>query len=285
MRLMFRSSIAIALTLLAGAAVAQDLAIGVGQKMPTEEEMRGYERRGRAMAEVLVEEAGITPTIVNYAGSDEISRALCAGDVQVGIVQIDAMFVRERSDCVMEIVAEYGDETAFLLVPEDSEITSLAGFTTETKVMTDTAGSGTDLFWRTIVQIEKGFGDSLFDNIDDWVEADQVYGSTDRAAALAEAGRIDVAILVGNPQSPEVLALIDEGWTLGTLRDPNITEEEFNGDELYEITDVEVDVGGWFNVKGTGYEVDSFIVANQAWAAANDPVFREVVAAAKDTAN
>lgn len=253
----------------AQALTAAAFAIAVGQ------EGRGYERRGLEIAQLLAER-DVTAEVVNYAGSDAISRAVCAGDAQVGIMQEDAIYTRGLADCEMEVVAVYGEEMAFMLVPPDSDIDGLSDLTGESKVLTDQEGSGTDLFWHTILQIEETYGSG-----NAWTGATQVYGGTARAAALAEANRIDAVILVGNPQSEEVMDLVAKGWELGDIRDKDINDLEVNGDTLYEVEEINIDPPGWFDGQsGSGYEVESFIMANMDWMRENAEAFNDLVAAA-----
>ena len=266
----FFAAIAAAITLTAPAA-ADTFAIGVGQ------EGRGYEAFGK---EVTARLKDMDTKTVNYEGSDDISMAVCSGDVQGGIMQIDAIYARQKEGCSMRVVGTYGAEYAYLLVPADSDLDELHDFNGSTRVLVDTIGSGTDLFWNTIVDIETG----EHGNNSTWAKAKPVNDPIFLASAMADAGEIEAVLMVTTPSSVELKELIDEGWELIALEDKDINDLEFNGGSLYPREKAEVaGTGGFFsgNTNESSYVVRSFFVLNADYAAQDRKGFANVARAVK----
>lgn len=240
---------------LAGMAMAQDaLSIGVGQ------EGRGYEAFGKKVVERLG--ARMPASTVNYEGSDDISRAVCDGSADVGIMQIDAIYTRQKEGCKLSVVGTYGEEFAYLLVPANSDLNGLGDFTGSTKVLVDTIGSGTDLFWQTIKSIETGEDG----NKSTWAKAQAVNDPIFIADTKAELGEIDAVLMVTGPTSVELKGLIDGGWELIELYDKDINDEIFNAGSLYPVKDAAVaGTGGFFSgdTSNDSYVVRSFVVVSE----------------------
>lgn len=258
-----------AIILAAATANAETINIAVGQ------EGRGYEARGKEIASRL-SQRDIDAATVNYEGSDDISLAVCAGDAQVGIMQIDAIYARSNEGCKLQVLATYGNEHAIILFPEGGKYDDFGGLDKNARVLVDTYGSGTDLFWRTIVRIEAEHG-----NGSSWSEAQPVNGFTFMADAMASAGEIDAVILVGNPNSQEVHDLMNAGWDFEDMSDKDINDQLFNGKPLYEREKVTVDLPGmWNSDTEQAYVVPSFIVANSEWMMQDRRLFQDVARAA-----
>lgn len=255
---------------LAGAAHAET-AIGVGQPG------RGYEAFGKDMVERLV---GKMPArIANYEGSDAISRAVCDGEVQVGIMQIDAIYARQKEGCSLRVVGTYGTEYAYMLVPPGSSIDELHDLSAGSKVLVDTVGSGTDLFWNTIVSIETG----PQGNKSGWAQATSINDPVFLAPSMADLGEVDAVMVVGTTKSKDVKELVDAGWELVAIDDKDINDEMFNGNSLYPREDAEIDgTGGWLsgNASNTSYAIRSFVVVGSELAA-DRRAFADVAQAAK----
>lgn len=252
-------------------AAADTFTIGVGQ------EGRGYEAFGKEVAARL---KNMDTEIVNYEGSDDISIAVCDGDAQGGIMQIDAIYARKKEGCNMRIVGTYGEEFAYLLVPADSKLDELHDFDNDTRVLVDTIGSGTDLFWNTIVDIETG----EHGNSSTWSQAQPVNDPIFLAAAMADAGEIEAVLMVTTPDSVELKELIDDGWELVQLEDKDINDLEFNGGSLYPRDDAEIaGTSGFFsgNIDADSYVVRSFFVLNSDYAKADRKGFATVARAVK----
>lgn len=265
--------IATAITAIALAmpAAADTFAIGVGQ------EGRGYEAFGKEVAARL---KGMETNVVNFEGSDDISLAVCGGEVQGGIMQIDAIYARQKEGCSLRIVGTYGSEFAYLLVPPGSSLDELHDFDGSTRVLVDTIGSGTDLFWNTIVDIETG----EHGNNSTWSKAQPVNDPIFLAGAMADAGEIEAVLMVTTPTSAELKELVDEGWHLIELEDKDINDLIFNGGSLYPREEAEIaGTGGFFsgNTDADSYVVRSFFVLNSDYAAQDRKGFATVARAVK----
>lgn len=263
--------LATAITLTLVGAAAAETAIGVGQPG------RGYEAFGKDMVERLV---GKMPArIANYEGSDAISRAVCDGEVQVGIMQIDAIYARQKEGCSLRVVGTYGTEYAYMLVPPGSSIDELHDLSSGSKVLVDTVGSGTDLFWNTIVSIETG----PQGNKSGWAQAASINDPVFLAPSMADLGEVDAVMIVGTTKSKDVKELVDAGWELVAIDDKDINDEMFNGNSLYPREDAEIDgTGGWLsgNASNTSYAIRSFVVVGSELAA-DRRAFADVAQAAK----
>ncbi|MGB0660387.1 MAG: hypothetical protein ACPGNV_09430 [Mangrovicoccus sp.] len=253
------------------AAQAADLTIAVGQPG------RGYEARGLEIGQRLAQR-GYDVTVENFEGSDAISLAVCDGRADVGIMQIDAIYARGAENCSLKTVGSYGDEYAFLLFPPKSKNDELSDLGEGDKILVDTIGSGTELFWRTIVSIETGDKG----NKSKWAKATPIYDLTILADTMASAGEIDALLVVGIPTNAEVLGLLEKGWELGELWDKDINDMNFRGGSLYEYEKVEIKVPGrWRALKDDAYVVPSFIVVRDELAATDRRAYGDIAAAAQ----
>lgn len=266
-------SAAAALTMLAQPMMADSdvFTVAVGQ------EGRGYESFGK---EVISRLKNMDGEYENYAGSDDISLAVCDGDAEGGIMQIDAIYARQKEGCRMRIVGTYGSEYAYLLVPEDSKLDELHDFDSSTRVLVDEIGSGTDLFWNTIIDIETG----EHGNSSTWSKANPVNDPLFLADAMADAGEIDAVLMVTTTDSAELRELIDGGWELIQLEDKDINDLEFNGDSLYPREEAEIAGTSGFlsgNTSADSYVVRSFFVLNSDYAKADRKAFATVARAVK----
>jgi len=235
----------------------------------------GYDRRAQQIEQRL-EQRGILSTITNLNGSDEISLAICGGRADLGIMQIDAIYARALEGCTVKPVAVYGAEYAFLLIPPKASKDELEDFDAQDAVLVDTIGSGSDLFFRTIVGIETGEdGDS-----DAWAASRIVNDPIELANASADMGDIQAVVLVRKPDSPDITRLLDLGWTLGELWDRDIDDLQFNGQPLYASEKVTV-AWGSKKARAYAYQVRSLIVSSQQIAGGDRKVFAALTAAAQ----
>lgn len=251
--------------------VASQTVIAVGQ------EGRGYEAFGLDMAQRLV--GKLDAVTQNFEGSDAISRAVCDGTAQVGIMQVDAIFARQKEGCKLRVVGTYGTEFAYLLTPPESDIDELSDLASGTKVLVDTVGSGTDLFWNTIVSIETGPDG----NANGWAKATPVNDPIFLAQSMAEVGDIDAVMIVGTTGSKDVKELIDAGWQMASVYDKDINDQMFNGAELYPVGDASVEgTGGWLSgdASNDSYSIRSFVVVGEALSK-DRRAFADVATAAK----
>ncbi len=254
---------------LAGAAHAEALKIAVGQPG------RGYEARGIEIGKRLALR-GIEVTVLNFEGSDAISLAVCDGRAQIGLMQIDAIYARDVEGCSLKPIGTYGDEFAFILFPPDSRLNELDDLNADHRILVDTIGSGTELFWRTIVSIETGDQG----NNSRWSEAQPVYDLTALADTLQRTGAIDAMLMVGVPNNDEVHRLIGQGWTVGELFDKDINDMQYNGTSLYARQRVEINPPDARRVREDAYVVPSFIVTTEAFAEQDRALYGALVTAA-----
>lgn len=259
-------TVLIAMTPIAAAA-AETFRIAVGQPG------RGYEARGKVIAQRIP-----GATVINFEGSDDISKAICSDDAEMGIMQLDAIYLRSKDGCTLQVVANYGSEFAFILFPPKSPHDSLHDLTAQDTVMADTIGSGSDLFWQNIRAIDREFGGS-----DKWTEAKTMSSPIIPSMATAMAGtkQVSAIIMVGNPNSQEVIDLYAQGWTAGDLSDKDINDLQFNGSNLYNRESVKIGPTGF--MKGdteSVYVVPSYIVVSGTWMGANRSAFASVARAA-----
>lgn len=254
-----------------GPALADTVSIAVGQ------EGRGYERAGKELQTRL--NGRIETEIVNYTGSDDISRALCDGTAFVGIAQIDALFARSNEGCKLRVVGTYGHEYAYLMVPPGSPIADLGDINETTKILVDEVGSGTDLFWHTIVSIETG----PHGNKSRWHKAKAVNDFSFLADPMAASGEIDAALFVTTPNSNELKELYDLGWRMAKIKDKDIDDQQYNGASLYAREKAEIKGTGGFlrgSEDNSTYVIPSFFIVGPD-AAADRRTFADIARAVK----
>ena len=235
----------------ATAVVAEGLDIAVGQQG------RGYERRGIEIAKQLQDGWAVR----NFAGSEDIARAVCNDPTTpIGIAQIDAIRAMEMEGCQLRTVGVYPSlEYAVILFPPDSPYNELSDMASGNRVLVDKVGSGTALFWQTIVGIEK----SDQGNKSSWSEVSPVYDNIVFAESMADVGDIDAVILVGNPNSTEVWELINAGWEMGELYDKDINDLVFRKGPLYDVESITIDPpGAWNSATDDAYVVKSYFIVN-----------------------
>lgn len=251
-----------ALALTATGAFA-DVTIAAGQ------EGGGYDAFAKKLETRL--DATIPTIVQNYGGSDAISVAVCDEKAQVGIVQKDAMYARYLEGCQPSVIGTYGEEYAYLMVPEGSKISELHDMNAATRVLVDVQGSGSELFWNTIRGIETGPNG----NKSTWAKAQTVTDFVFLADTKAQANEVDAVILVRKPDSKDLQELVRAGWKLASIDDKDIDDTLFNGKPLYTRKKAEIaGTGGWFsgNKKANSYVVPSFVIASPE-TAKNQTVF------------
>lgn len=255
--------------LLATPAIA-DLSIATGKAGG------GYDKRAREIGQRLAMRDE-TVSVTNMNGSDEISLALCANRADLGLMQIDALYTRAQEGCTLRPVADYGSEVAVLLFPPKSKIDALDELTASSTVMVDTIGSGSELFWRTIVAIENGEDGTK----DEWAKAQVNTDPLELAGAAGGFGSVSALLLVRKPTSPDITRLLDLGWTMGELWDRDINDLQFNGQALYESAQTRIEDSAGKRHKDYTYTVRSFVVATPAVADGDRARFGKIAAASQ----
>lgn len=234
----------------------------------------GYDQAAQTLNQ-RIKQRGVDSSVQNYNGSDEISLALCQNAAQVGYMQIDAFWQRAQDGCQLKAIANYGTEIAYILFPPNSEYDELSDLSEKDTVLVDTVGSGTELFFRTIQKIEQEEGRG-----DPWSKASLNTDGLEIAPAAGTMGDIQAVVLVRKSNSPDMIRLLDLGWTLGWLKDKHIDDLEFNGQSLYSGKKIELHTSAGKRQKGFGYEISSFVVANNALIG-DKANFTKIVAAAQ----
>ena len=253
-----------------GPVFAQELTIATGKTGG------GYDRRALQIAQRLGQ-GGLAASVLNLNGSDEVSLALCGGRAQIGLMQIDAIYARSLEGCQMKAVGSYGSEVALILFPPRSKLAKLSDLQSGSAVLVDTVGSGSELFWRTIVRIETGDQGSN----DGWSQARAVNDPLELANTSAEMGEIDAVILVRKPDSADVQGLLGQGWKLGELWDRDLDNLKFNGAALYLPSKLQIPMPGGKSAKAWGYEVRSFVVVPRSIAEGDRIRFAAITASAQ----
>lgn len=238
-----------ALLLIGSATMAAEITIATGKAGG------GYDAASQTLG-MRLSQRGHDVSVVNLNGSDEISLALCSGQANVGYMQIDAMYARALDGCSLTPAGIYGVEHAVLLVPNKSKIDELSDFSASTRVLVDTIGSGTELFWRTIVKIETGDQGSN----SGWAKAKAVNEPLSSANTLADFRDIDAVLMVRTLDSKDIAKLIDLGWKMVELWDKDINDLKYNGKPLYESSEVKGRTSNGQKFKGYVYAVRSYVV-------------------------
>lgn len=251
-----------------GLAQAQDLTIATGK------EGGGYDKAARELSQRLGQRQ-IGNTVLNLNGSEEISLALCGGKADIGIMQIDALYARALEGCTLKAAGIYGREVAVLLLPPKSRYDELSDLSAKDSVLVDTIGSGSSLFWQTVVKIENGDDGSK----DDWAKATPVYDPISLANTSAEMGELQAVVLVRRPDSKDITGLLQLGWTIGELWDKDIDDLAFNSGSLYNSMKVEVAPPNGRKTWNYGYEVRSFYVVSDKLARGDRNTFNVIAGA------
>jgi TRAP-type uncharacterized transport system substrate-binding protein len=256
--------------MLATSAVAQDnlvIAGGLGGG--------GYNRFALDLSERLEQRGYRGVSVTQNNGSDAITLAACSGSADIWIAQVDAIYKRYTENCELRPVGIYGNEYAVLLVPPESEISELADMDENTRIAVDGIGSGSELFWKTIVSIENGDdGDK-----DDWASAQAVNSASDMLLTMQSFGDIDAVLLVRKPDSPDVENLLERGWELAQLWDRDIDDLQFNSVPLYASEERYIGVNKYSgNNYNWVYEVRSFIGVSEEHAG-NQQLIRDLASA------
>lgn len=253
--------------LFATSAAAQDLTIYTGTKGG------GYDAQAKIIAKRL-EQRGANVSIENRNGSDDITLQACSDPNALWIAQIDAIYTREMKDgCFLPAVGNYGTEVAVILFPPKSHDDELSDLDASSKVFVDKIGSGSELFWRTIVAIEGEHGRG-----DAWTQAEIVTGDTRRLSALASRGKVTAAVLVRKPGAADLEKLFSAGWSLGWLKDKDINDLMYGDKPLYEGRKIRMKSGKKSH-KGYAYDVVSLIGTTEAIEADNLDLFDQILGA------
>lgn len=249
---------ALAIAAFAGSAVAQDKAtpLTIAAGMPG----GGYDKFAKSMVVRLNQRGYSNVSITNNNGSDAITLAACNGKADIWIAQVDAIYTRAMEGCNIKPVADYGVEFAMLLVPPNSGIYHLYDIKPTDTVATDGIGSGTELFWKTIVAIENGDKGSK----DAWAKANVVESSPELLNTMANFGDIQAAVLVRKTDSADVKMLLQQGWHIVELWDKNIDDLQFNNKPLYTSTNSHEIRTPQGTVYPWGYDVRAFVGVSKA---------------------
>jgi TRAP-type uncharacterized transport system substrate-binding protein len=248
-------------------AFAQDLTIYAGV------EGGGYDARAQDIAKRLSQRQ-IATTVVNRAGSDDITLQACRDPQSLWIAQKDALWLREQEGCYLVDLGVYGEEVAVILFPPGSRLTKLSHLEARHRVLVDRVGSGSELSWRTMVKIEREFGRS-----NSWSAATTVSEAVARAQSLAQRGEIDAVFLVRTTGSPDLKRLLDQGWILGEMYDRDITDLKYGNRPLYESRRVEINDSNNRRFRNYAYVVPSFIGTTEQVERSNPQMFDELLRA------
>jgi hypothetical protein len=189
----------------------------------------GYDMAAQRLAQRL-QQRNTDAVVSNYNGSDEITLALCQKAADIGYAQVDAIYARGQEGCFLKPIGIYGTERATIWFPPNSDNNELEDLDASSKILVDTVGSGSELFWNTIVSIETGDDGTN----DSWSLAQPVYESLDMAPTLGSFGDIDAVLIVRKEGSADFAFLEESGWTLGWVYDKDINDLLFNDVPLYE---------------------------------------------------
>ena len=221
---------------------------------------RGYDVFAHSLADSL-EKKEVQLEVVNFSGSDEISRAVCDGKAQFGVLQIDALYSRQKEGCNLTVIARYGNEYAYFFVPPEGRTNDMDDLGANSKILADTELSGSMLALKTMMTIDQG----PQGNKSSWSFAKPVALPVGMADGQASAGLIDAVFLVAKPNSGDVKRLYELGWQLADWSDKDIDDQQFNGTSLYKKATVSIEGTSGFlrsDVSAAGYVIPSFLVMN-----------------------
>lgn len=238
-------------------ALAEPLIIGAGKPSG------GYDKASQALSQRL-QQRNVDSAVNNYNGSDEITLALCSKKADIGYAQIDAIYARGQEGCFLKPIGIYGTEYAQIWFPPKSPNNELEDLDETSKILVDTIGSGSELFWSTIVGIETN---PDMANNSSWAAAQPVYEPIEMAPTLGSFGEVDAVLMVRSAGSYDSEFLAQNGWTLGWVYDKDINDLMFNDVPLYASDD-----------DYRTYEVRSFLVSGPNF---DDTLLRKVQAANK----
>lgn len=231
----------------------------------------GYDAAARTIAKRL-SQRGIDANVENRAGSDDITLQACNNGSSIWISQIDALYTRELKDgCFLPSLSLYGEEKAVILFPPKSKLDELDDLSEKHTVFVDKVGSGSELFWRTIQDIEAEHGRGS-----DWINASSETGDIRRLQALASRGKIHAAILVRKPNSADLAKLLKTGWAIGELYDRDINDLKYGDQPLYEGDKIRLEFDGK-RYKGYGYTVRSFVGTTESVETNNPDLFDAIL--------
>jgi TRAP-type uncharacterized transport system substrate-binding protein len=237
-------------------ALAEPLIIGAGKSGG------GYDNAAQKLATRL-SQRNTDAVVSNFNGSDEITLALCQKTADIGYSQIDAIYARGQEGCFLKPIGIYGVEYGQIWFPPKSDFDELEDLDGTARILVDTIGSGSELFWNTITDIEMGDDGSK----DEWASATAVFEPIDMAPTLGSFGEIDAVIMVRKPGSNDAKFLEEQGWQQGWLYDKDINDLMFNDVPLYES-----------DRNSASYAVRSFLVSGPNF---DQTMLRKVQAANK----
>lgn len=155
------SGAAIALSLFAGSAMAQENVINVC----TAKKGGNYEYTGAVIKGFL--EGTYTVNVINTLGSVDNIKKINSGECDIAIVQSDALFAYEKDSGAIN-GSELGSlyrEYAHLICRRDTGIDEISDLNEKTKVMIGKEGSGSQVTWRGMVLADKEEGGDDYSKI------------------------------------------------------------------------------------------------------------------------
>lgn len=215
--------------------------------------------------------------VENRNGSDDITIQACSAEVPaMWIAQKDALYIREMEQgCTLVDIALYGNEYAMLFFPPNSRDDKLSDLDGSDTVLVDKIGSGSELTWRNMVNIESEHGGG-----DEWSTARIETDSPRRATSMASRGTISAVFLVRTLESGDVTSLLSQGWELGYMYDKDINDLQWNNGSLYEDERIDIVRDGRRQARNWSYVVPSFIGTTTLVERNHPKMFDEMISAA-----
>lgn len=272
MRNQIKTIIAASLMMVASPSFASEKAINIF----TGVEGGGYDTFTQSLMKEL--DVAFDISYTNLDGSSDIADAICNNATpSFGPAQVDALYVN-RDSCDFQIIGKYPlQEYAMILFPPNSDMDELSDLDENSKIAVDSKGSGTGLFVRNIMNIEKEHGRG-----NDWSNAEIVEVIPELLDVGAEAGEFQAVIFVTSTNSKTVLGLIESGWELGSLYDKDINDQQFNGRNLYEYEEVEFEFPGlWNDLSADAYTVQTYIITSKQGHVKNPKITQRIARALK----
>lgn len=181
---------------------------------------------------------GYKAEVKRSRGSGTNVERVVAGEAHVGFTQGDVLMAKGGQG--VEILAELGEECVFLVGNKDGRVTDEDDLqSTEEPVLkigVGKAGSGSQITWQYMVQLEDGYGAS----------AAQFQGGARSLAAVAS-GQLDAAMFVTSPSrlDHKLIQAVNGNDKLMFLdvNDSDLNDKLPNGSPVYLFKDIDTKAG------------------------------------------
>jgi hypothetical protein len=187
----------------------------------------GYDRGANRICSGLLK-SDIRCMVKNYDGSEDIVKAIVAGELDYGFSQPDVPYILNLNP---QRTTKAFLEVGALACNNNSDVDELSDVNKEHKIEVGPIGSGGALTWDGIIRSEKEGAWSA----SGWIEAAPQFNDLADGLLNVEDGESDCIFAVAQPDSETFKSWAESGLVFSDIDDGDVDDLERNGEPVYPI--------------------------------------------------